>query len=62
MSLTRQYSLHHVTQGRLLILLSTPSDTSEPITAECELYFSRTLKRGGCFLTEPRLASWKEQQ
>ena len=45
-----KYSLHRVTQGRLLILPSTPGDTSEPIAAECELCFSRTLKRGGCFL------------
>ena len=39
-----------------------PGDTSEPIASECELYFSRALKRGGCLLTEPRLASWKDQQ
>ena len=62
-------------QGRLLArqIFSAPrytgkvahtslGDTSEPIASECELYFSRDLKLGGCLLAEPRLASWKDQQ
>jgi hypothetical protein len=42
--------------------LDPPAIHSSQSAVECELYFSRTLKRGGCFLTEPKLASWKDQQ
>ena len=58
----KQYLDRDLGQDRLPIPSSILRRYVGASPAECEVSFSRTLKRVGCFLAEPRLASWKDQQ